>query len=134
MKLIGKNRMGLRMAALAVIALLPLTALGAQGIEKNGSTATLWFDDGGWTGSWNYLCLGDSCISGSKVGTRWQRTLTESITVGSNYQIQINVTGQYISPVYTVTATSAGGGGGSAPATPTGLTVGSPTSSSLTVS
>jgi chitodextrinase len=138
MKLIGRNRKGLQLAAFAVFVLAPLAAWAGQGIEKNGSTSTLWFDDGGWTGSWNYLCFGESCVAGAKVGTRWQRTLTESITVGSTYQIQIKIqnngTGQYISPVYTVTATSGGGGGGSAPATPTGLTVGSATPSSLTVS
>jgi chitodextrinase len=121
-----------------VLLLLPALSFAAQGIEKNGSTATLWFDDGGWTGSWNFLCIGEACYAGSKVGTRWQRTITEqSITVGNSYQIQIkiqdNATGQFISPVYTVTATS-GGGGGTPPPVPTGLTVGSATSSSLTVS
>ncbi|HMN47222.1 MAG TPA: family 31 carbohydrate-binding protein [Povalibacter sp.] len=127
-------------AVCALFLFAPAAAMAAQGIEKNGSTATLWFDDGGWTGSWNYLCLGESCIAGSKVGTRWQRTITEqSITVGNTYQIQIKIqnngTGQYISPMYSVTATAAGGGGGGgAPAVPTGLTVGSATSSSLTVS
>lgn len=119
--------------------LSPLAAFAAQGIEKTGSTATLWFDDGGWTGAWNYLCLGESCTAGSKVGTRWQRTINEqSITVGTAYQIQIKIQnnggGQYISPVYTVTATAGGGGGGTPPAVPTGLAVGSATSSSLTVS
>ncbi|HKU16168.1 MAG TPA: family 31 carbohydrate-binding protein [Steroidobacteraceae bacterium] len=123
---------------LAVLAGWPVLAFGGQGIEVNGGTATLYWDDGGWTGSWNYLCLGQSCIAGSKVGTRYQRTITEqSITVGNTYQIQIkvqdNATGQYISPMTNVTATAAGGGGGSAPPVPTGLAVGSPTSSSLTV-
>lgn len=119
-----------------LLASWPLLALAGQGIEKSGSTATLYWDDGGWTGSWNYLCLGTSCISGTKVGTRYQRTITEqSITVGNTYQIQIkvqdNATGQYISPMTNVTAVAAGGG--SAPPVPTGLAVGSPTSSSLTV-
>lgn len=124
---------------IGVLAIWPVLAFGAQGIEKNGSTATLYWDDGGWTGNWNFLCLGESCIAGTKVGTRYQRTITEqTITVGNTYQIQIkvqdNATGQYISPLTTVTAVNAGGGGGSAPPVPTGLAVGSPTTSSLTVS
>src|SRR5215813_8410558 len=133
-------RAGWRCAFWTIAALMcPVWALAGQGIEKNGSTATLYFDDQGWTGNWNYLCLVDSCIAGTKVGTRWQRTITEqSITVGNTYQIQLkiqdNATGQYISPLTSVTAVSVGGGGGGGtPAVPTGLAVGSPTSSSLTV-
>jgi len=91
----------------------------AQGIEVSGSTATLYFNDAGWTGTWNYLCLADYCVSGTKVGNRWQRTINEqTIAVGASYPIQIKIQnsssggGQYISPITTVVATTAGGGGG----------------------
>jgi chitodextrinase len=90
----------------------------AQGIEVNGSVATLYFTDAGWTGSWNYLCLGEHCVAGTKVGSRWQRTITEqTIVVGNSYSIQIKIQnassngGQYISPLTPVVATAAGGGG-----------------------
>lgn len=125
----------------ALLALLAVPALAGQGIEKSGSTATLWFDDGGWTGSWNYLCIGEACYSGTKVGTRWQRTINEqTITVGNSYQVQIkiqdNATGQYISPMTGVVAVNAGGGGGDtqAPTVPTNLQVTGTTSSSIALS
>jgi chitodextrinase len=88
------------------------STFAGQGITVNGSTSTLWWDDGGWTGSWNYLCLADNCSSGTKANGKYQRVLSgQTITVGNVYQIQIkvqdNATGQYISPLVAVTAASA---------------------------
>ncbi|MBB6093505.1 chitodextrinase [Povalibacter uvarum] len=113
----------------------------SQGIEVAGGVATLYFNDAGWTGGWNYLCLADHCVSGTKVGNRWQRTITEqTIAVGATYQIQIKIQntsssgGQYISPLTSVVASSAGGGGGpdtTAPTVPGNLRVTSTTSNSI---
>ncbi|PWJ44475.1 di-heme oxidoredictase family protein [Sediminitomix flava] len=81
------------------------------GIEVNGTTATIYFVDQGWTGGWNYICLGDNCTAGTKVGNRWERQIS-GITVGQTYSIQLkiqdNSTGQYISPMYDVVASEAG--------------------------
>ncbi len=113
----------------------------AQGIEVSGGIATLYFNDAGWSGGWNYLCLGEHCVSGTKVGGRWQRTITEqTIAIGASYAIQIKIQnasssgGQYISPMTTVVATGAGGGGGTdttSPTVPTGLRTTSTTTSSI---
>ncbi len=116
----------------------------AQGIEVSGGTATLYFNDAGWSGGWNYLCLADHCVSGTKVGNRWQRAITgQTIAVGASYPVQIKIQnasssgGQYISPVTTVVATTVGGGGGGsdtlAPSIPGNLRVTGTTSASVTL-
>lgn len=114
----------------------------ADGIEVSGGTTTLYFADAGWTGSWNYLCLGESCVAGTKVGSRWQRTITEqAIVVGNSYQVQIKIQnasspgGQYISPMTTVVAAAAGGGGSDsiAPSIPGNLRVTGSGASSITL-
>ena len=52
------KRLGLSVA-LVLASMLPMAdALAGQGISVTGTTGTLWWDDGGWTGSWNYLCFG----------------------------------------------------------------------------
>ncbi|WP_026973012.1 Ig-like domain-containing protein [Aliagarivorans marinus] len=90
------------------------TVWAGQGIEV-GSSATLYFDDEGWTGGWSYLCLDYNCTAGELVNGRWQRDVTGLVSAGSDYLIQLkiqdNATGQYISPEYTVTA----GDGGTTP-------------------
>jgi CxxC motif-containing protein (DUF1111 family)/chitodextrinase len=107
----------------------------AQGISVSGGVATMWWDDGGWTGTWNYMCFGTSCIAGTKVGAKYQRTVTEqSITVGSSYNIQIkvqdNVLSQYVSALVSVVAASATADT-TAPTVPTSLA--SPAKTTTTV-
>ena len=85
-----------------------------QGIFVDGSTATLFFNDQGWNGSWNYMCINANCVAGSKVGNQWQREVGSfNIVIGNSYDIQLKVqdnnTGQYISPTYNVVAYDAGG-------------------------
>ena len=85
--------------------------LAAYGIEvKSDGTAILYFEDQGWRGNWHFLCLGDHCVSGKKVGNRWERDITAfNIVVGNTYQIQIkidDVNEQFISPLHDVVAQS----------------------------
>ncbi|NLR91958.1 di-heme oxidoredictase family protein [Flammeovirga agarivorans] len=81
------------------------------GIEVDNGNATIYFEDQpGWTGGWNYICLGANCTSGEKVGNRWERPVT-GITVGNTYSIQLKIAtsnGQYISDLYDVVATLKG--------------------------
>ncbi|WP_026973011.1 di-heme oxidoredictase family protein [Aliagarivorans marinus] len=89
-------------------------ALADQGIEVSGGQATVYFDDQGWTGSWNYLCVDNYCVSGALVDGRWQRAVTEqSVELDASYnikiQIQDNATGQYISQDIPVVASGSGG-------------------------
>lgn len=85
-----------------------------SGIEINNGTATLYFENQPeWTSSFNYLCLGDACVSGSlnTQTNRWERTV--SATAGESYQIQIKISssvgGQFISDTITVTAEAGDG-------------------------
>ncbi|ANQ48104.2 family 31 carbohydrate-binding protein [Flammeovirga sp. MY04] len=88
------------------------------GIEVDNGTATIYFNDqAGWTGGWNYICLGSNCTSGAKVGNRWERQVS-GITVGNTYDIQIKIatsTGQYISDLHSVVAVAKGDTPPSAP-------------------
>lgn len=41
-----------------------LMASAAAGIHATGSSdGVIYFDDEGWTGNWNYVCLGSNCGS-----------------------------------------------------------------------
>jgi predicted lipoprotein with Yx(FWY)xxD motif len=91
-----------------------LLAEDEYGIEiQPDGQAILFFNDQGWRGNWNYLCVDNNCIAGTKNGNRWERNVTNlGIVEGNSYQIQLKIddaaTGQYISPYYTVVATQAG--------------------------
>lgn len=98
-----------------LLALAPAFAVSAgQGIEVSQGSSLLYFDDESWSGSWNYLCLNNNCMPGELINGRWQRDVSEMVTEGSSYNIQLkiqdNAHGQFISPEYAVQA-SAGSGG-----------------------
>ncbi len=80
-----------------------------SGIEINGNTATLYFENQPeWTDSFNFLCLNNNCVDGAlnTQTNRWERTI--SAIEGESYQIQIKISssvgGQFISDIITVVA------------------------------
>ncbi|GAB1620330.1 hypothetical protein AAOGI_03800 [Agarivorans albus] len=87
-------------------------AIAGQGIELNNDKATLYFDNENWTGGWQYLCLADNCVSGQLNNGRWERDVSNLVSLGSSYNIQLkiqdNALGQYISPSYLVEVTAGG--------------------------
>ena len=93
-----------RFVAIFAIQLSLGVAYAGQGIEADG---TIYFDDEGWTGSWNYICLSNHCVPGEKVDGRWERRVS-GLVAGQTYcislKVQDNATGQYLSPVYCVVA------------------------------
>ena len=108
-----KSRLLFSALTVAMCSSFSMTALAGQGIEVNGNSATLFFDDEGWRGNWNYLCINDNCVTGAKNGARWERDISSlGITVGTTYSISLKIddaaTGQYLSPTFSVEATSAG--------------------------
>ena len=82
------------------------TSIAAEGIESDG---TVYFDNEGWTGSWNYICLDGNCMSGTLENNRWQRQFA-NLAPGSTHTIQLkvqdNALGQYISKPIQATVTS----------------------------
>ncbi|HKU16167.1 MAG TPA: family 31 carbohydrate-binding protein [Steroidobacteraceae bacterium] len=123
----------------------PPSGSGSFGIDGAGK---LYHVDGGWSASFNYLCLNDDCRPGTRTGGRFERAV--SVTPGSSYTIEFKVQdsaapgGQCLTGAKQITYAAGGAsvsspcaGGGPpppAPAVPTGLTVGSATTSSLVVS
>ncbi len=91
----------------------PQATADNSGIEIDGNTTTLYFkNQSEWTSSFNFLCINGNCVSGALNTTtnRWERTV--SATAGQEYQIQIKISssigGQYISDIFSVTATAKG--------------------------
>lgn len=117
---------------------------GAFGIDAAGK---LYHVDGGWSATFNYLCLNEDCRPGTRTNGRFERAV--SVTPGSAYSIEFKVqdsaapggqclTGArpitYVTGGASISSPCAGGGTNPAPAVPGGLTVGSATTSSLAVS
>ena len=79
---------------------------GVSYVDDN--TIRVYHKDNGWTGSWNYLCLSDYCLPGGKADGYYYKDF--DATLGNTYTIQFkvqdNATGQYLSPVETVTFTT----------------------------
>ena len=98
------SRITSKMAIATVFALTSASAFANQGIEADG---TIYFNDQGWSGQWNFICLAQDCVAGSLVNGRWTRTVS-GIEAGQTYSIQLKIqddaSGQYISPFYTVVA------------------------------
>ena len=96
-------KIGLRgMALIAASTLLPMSGYAEQGISYNSdNSGTLYFEDKGWTGGWNFLCIDGNCVTGTKSNGRFSREVS-GLTLGQTYNISIkvqdNATGQYISP------------------------------------
>ncbi len=89
------------------------SVLADFGIRPTSSTSgVIYFQDQNWSGSWNYVCLGDNCVSGAKVNGYWERAvdnLSEGVSYGIQLKVQDNATGQYISPMETVVFSASGG-------------------------
>ena len=98
------NHMFISGAAALALQFAAASAFADQGITSNG---TIYFDNEGWTGSWNFVCLADNCAPGALVNGRWERQVS-GIVVGQTYSIQLkiqdNATGQYISDFFSVVA------------------------------
>jgi len=87
--------------------------LSDQGISVDGDVATLFFKDEGWTATWNYLCINNNCLAGTRIGNNFELDVSNyNIVIGNSYDIQLkvqdNASGQYISPTYTVVAVAEG--------------------------
>ena len=106
-------------SVMAIAGFSAITANAEEGIRPvSNDTGIIYFSDEGWTGSWNFICLGDNCIPGQKVGNEWQREVS-GLVPGNTYGIQIkvqdNATGQHISGMTNVVFE----GGASSTPTPT---------------
>ena len=83
------------------------SARAEYGIEVSAQEGVLYIKDQGWTGQWSYLCINNSCYTGTLVNGFWQRdvgNITQGASYNVEFKIQDNATGQYLSGVKSVVA------------------------------
>lgn len=99
------KRLSILATAIAASAGLSAAAIADEGIRATGpDSGVIYFQDNGYTGSWNYLCIEidgtDMCDAGTLENGYWQRPVT-GLVDGTTYQIEAKIqdaaTGQFLS-------------------------------------
>ena len=94
-------------ALMASLSMVSVSALSVEGIRSTSdSSGIIYFEDEGWTGRWNYVCLQHDCRTGQVIDGEYQREVF-GLVPGQTYNIRIKVQmnenpGQFISELIPV--------------------------------